>query len=214
MTLRHMQDVDEALADAAKRYAFVLVPGLYDSGAEHWQSLWQQRHDFWHRMTQRNWMTADIEMWIGSLRRVLAPLNRPAILVGHSFGALAACCITADRTHDIAGLMLVAPAEPMRFEADHRVPDARLGVPSITVASHNDPVMSFPRARYWSDVWGSELIDIGDAGHINCEAGFGPWPYGLQALLALVDRIDAMRAPEATAPYPSSGTAATVPTGN
>ncbi len=184
-------EVDAALTEAAARYSFVLVPGLYDSGPEHWQSFWQKRHGFWHRVAQRNWNAADLDLWIGSIRRLLGPLPHPAILVGHSFGAIASCCLAADRTHPIAGLMLVAPAEPSRFEIEDRVPQTALGVPAIVVASHNDPLMSFSRAVRWSAIWQAELVELGEAGHINAEAGFGPWPYGLQALRALVARIDA-----------------------
>jgi len=186
-----MLEVDEALVAASARYDFVLVPGLYDSGPEHWQSLWQQRHPFWRRIAQRNWNTPDIELWVGSIRRLLAQRTRPAILLGHSFGALASCCALADGIPGIGGLMLVAPAEPSRFELEERVPERALGIPSVVVASHNDPVMRFPRAVHWAEVWGSELVDLGEAGHINVEAGFGRWPYGLEVLRGLVRRLDA-----------------------
>ncbi|WP_109111488.1 alpha/beta hydrolase [Azospirillum sp. TSO35-2] len=186
-----MHEVDAALSEASARYSFVLVPGLYDSGPEHWQTHWQARHGFWQRIAQRDWNTADIERWIGAIRRLLGPRSRPAILVGHSFGALASCCLAADRSHAIAGLMVVAPAEPSRFEAEDRVPTTPLGVPAVVVASHNDPVMRFPRAVHWAGAWQAELVDLGEAGHINAEAGFGPWPYGLRILRALVARVDA-----------------------
>ena len=92
---------------------------------------------------------------------------------------------------ELADLMLVAPAEPSRFELEERVPERALGIPSVVVASHNDPVMRFPRAVHWAEVWGSELVDLGEAGHINVEAGFGRWPYGLEVLRGLVRRLDA-----------------------
>jgi predicted alpha/beta hydrolase family esterase len=96
--------------------------------------------------------------------------------------------------------MLVAPAEPSKFEVEERVPAASLGVPAIVVASHNDPVMRFPRAVYWSKVWNADIADVGEAGHINAEAGFGPWPYGLEILKNLVAAIDARQ------DEPSTGT--------
>lgn len=34
--------------------------------------------------------------------------------------------------------------------------------------------------------WGSELVNIGPAGHINAEAGFGPWPQGERLLARLL----------------------------
>lgn len=180
----------DALALAATRYALVLVPGRYDSSEDHWQSCWQRQLPIWHRLTQRNWEEPDIDRWVGSIRRLLAQHPRPAILVGHSLGALAACCVAVDHPGLVAGIMLVAPAEPSKFEVDERVPTGDLGVPSMLVASRNDPFMSFRRAEHWASVWHSELVDIGEAGHINAESGFGRWPYGLEVVRELVARTD------------------------
>ena len=33
--------------------------------------------------------------------------------------------------------------------------------------------------------WGAELVDIGDAGHINTSAGYGEWPAGERLLASL-----------------------------
>ena len=73
------------------------------------------------------------------------------------------------------GLRQLLPAEP-------------LGLPTVVVASRNDPVMTFPRARHWAATWGAELVDLGEAGHINAEAGFGRWAYGLAVLNRLAAR--------------------------
>jgi hypothetical protein len=174
--------VEQQLAEATDRFELVLVPGLYDSDAEHWQSCWQRRFPDWRRVTQRNWNTADIDLWLGAIRRTLATCRSPAILIGHSMGALASCALVADEVLDVAGVMLVAPAEPAKFELEDRVPCRRLPVPSLVIASHNDPLLRFDRAEFWAETWGSRLVALGDAGHINAESGFGPWPYGLSIL--------------------------------
>lgn len=31
-------------------------------------------------------------------------------------------------------------------------------------------------AESWAGIWGSHYRNIGDAGHINVESGYGPWP--------------------------------------
>jgi predicted alpha/beta hydrolase family esterase len=38
--------------------------------------------------------------------------------------------------------------------------------------------MSFGRAAHLAKVWGSDLVDLGYAGHINVASGFGPWAKG------------------------------------
>ncbi|MDR3372084.1 MAG: alpha/beta hydrolase, partial [Ancalomicrobiaceae bacterium] len=55
----------------------------------------------------------------------------------------------------------------------------------IVAASRNDPIMRFDRAEHWCRIWKADLVDVGDAGHINAEAGFGPWPHGLEVLAGL-----------------------------
>jgi predicted alpha/beta hydrolase family esterase len=188
----HTRHTLDALAAAAARLDLVLVPGFKDSGDEHWQTLWQSVLPSFERIAQRRWDNPDVELWIAAIRRLLTHRRRPAVLIGHSLGALAATCLAADRHPQVVGVMLVAPAEPTRFEAEERVPQQPLGVPSLVVASHNDPVMRFNRAEHWSRLWGAELADLGDAGHINAEAGFGPWPHGLDLLLGLVQRVESM----------------------
>ncbi len=113
------------------------------------------------------------------------------LLVGHSLGALASCCVAIEMPGRIRGLMLVAPAEPVRFHAEAAVPERALDVPSTVIASQNDPFMSFARAEHWAATWGSDLVDLGEAGHINAESGFGPWRFGRELLARLVVKVDA-----------------------
>jgi predicted alpha/beta hydrolase family esterase len=182
---------EQALLAAASRYDFVLVPGRYNSSELHWQSIWERELPIWKRISQRNWDDGDIGRWTGSLRRLLAQSVRPAVLVGHSLGALASCCIAVESPLAVAGLMLVAPAEPAKFHAEDDVPARSLPVASVLVASHNDPFMSFPRAEHWASIWGSRLVDMGDAGHVNVESGFGAWAFGKDVLRELVERVGA-----------------------
>jgi predicted alpha/beta hydrolase family esterase len=191
MSSRACTDTNAALQAGARDFDFVLVPGRYDSGPEHWQSCWERCLPVWQRITLQNWQDPDVDRWVGAISRLTARSGKRAILVGHSLGALASCCMALDHPDRVAGLMLVAPAEPAKFEADDRVPACALGVPSVLVASHNDPFMSFRRAEHWARVCGSELVDLGEAGHINVEAGFGPWTYGLELLRLLYLRAAA-----------------------
>jgi len=175
----------QELAELSARLDFVLVPGFKNSGPEHWQSLWERRSPHFARIAQSRWDNPDVDLWVDATRRLLAARGRRAILIGHSLGALAAICLAGEAHPLVAGLMLVATARPSRFEAVDRVPHRPLGVPAAMVASQNDPLMRFSRAEYWSRLWGVELIDIGEAGHINAESGYGPWDQGLDILVRL-----------------------------
>jgi predicted alpha/beta hydrolase family esterase len=184
----------QSLQAAALRYDFVLVPGRFNSGPEHWQTIWERELPIWKRVSQSNWNDPDTHRLNGSLRRLLAQGSRPALLVGHSLGALASVCLASELPARVAGLMLVAPAEPAKFHAEEDVPLVSLGLPSMLVASHSDPFLSFARAEYWAGLWGSELIDLGEAGHINVDSGFGPWNFGLEVLCRLVEKVETARA--------------------
>lgn len=49
--------------------------------------------------------------------------------------------------------------------------------------------MSADSARRWAARWGGHCIDLGDAGHINAEAGFGPLPLARRWVMATEQRL-------------------------
>lgn len=101
-----------------------------------------------------------------------------------------------EATERIVGALLVAPADPERrgILADFApVPYQPLPYRSIVVASTNDPFCPVRTAGAYARAWKSEFVRLPDAGHINVEAGFGPWPLGsalLQSLLPVASPAD------------------------
>ncbi|MFZ1640226.1 MAG: alpha/beta hydrolase [Candidatus Contendobacter sp.] len=171
----------------------VIVPGLGDSGPDHWQTWWGRDHPAYRRVRQRNWHQPQIGEWIAALDREIHRAPSPAILVGHSLGCITIAEWAQRHWSDIRGALLVAPADTDQRPFFDAVPLRPLPFPSILVASDNDPHITLERARLFAQHWGSRLVNIGQAGHINVESGFGPWPEG-EALLAEL-RAGALRAP-------------------
>jgi predicted alpha/beta hydrolase family esterase len=134
---------------------------------------------------QSDWDEPSLPQWSAKVRRELNRVPGRVWIVAHSFGCLAAVQAAFDYRERISGVMLVAPADPSRFGLQNVISASALGVPSVVVASTNDPWMSFDRAAAWADAWGAELINIGAAGHINVRSGHGPWPRGLSILCDL-----------------------------
>jgi predicted alpha/beta hydrolase family esterase len=88
----------------------------------------------------------------------------------------------------IAGAFLVAPSDveapsyPIDAGGFRPIPMQPLPFPSMVVASTNDDYAHIDRSRAFAQAWGSKLVEIGDAGHINADTGFGPWPEGQRML--------------------------------
>ena len=157
----------------------LIVPGLRGSGPEHWQSWLQRHHRDARRVEQRHWHTPDLDRWAERIGQTLA-LEPPGpwVAVAHSFGCLALTRWLAQGGRGVEAALLVAPADPLKFGVASRLPCERLAAPSVLVASRTDPWMSFGSAVNWARAWGSQLVDLGDAGHINIESGHGAWPLG------------------------------------
>jgi predicted alpha/beta hydrolase family esterase len=163
----------------------LIVPGLKSSGPTHWQTWLERRVAGSIRVSQRDWNDPHLPDWSSRVRREIVRSTGPVFIAAHSFGTLAAVQAASDHAERIAGALLVAPADPESFGVAEFLPTKPLGFPVIVVASTNDPWMPFDGARRWSELWRADLINLGEAGHINADAGFGPWPEGL----ALLERL-------------------------
>lgn len=163
----------------------LIIPGLGSSAHEHWQSWLETVLPNANRVRQWSWHAADLPVWSARIRHHLSRSIEDHILIAHSFGALAAAQAAIDLPDSVAGVLLVAPADPVHFKIEETNLLQPLGVPAIVVASASDKWMSIERAQHFADHWGAELVNLGDAGHINAEAGYGAWP----AALGLVQRL-------------------------
>ena len=169
----------------------LIVPGLHNSGETHWQTDLQRHHLTARRVQQRDWSVPDLEGWTN---RLLETLEREPgsrwVAVAHSFGCLVLARALLLGAPDIEAAVLVAPADPLKFGVAEELPCQPMPVPSTLVASRTDPWMPFGSAVNWSRVWGSRLVDLGDAGHINVASGHGPWPLGRQIVERHIQKLN------------------------
>ena len=174
------------------RPRLVIVPGLHGSGAEHWQSWLQHQVDGAVRVEQDDWSVPDLGRWSERVAETVAALGPgPHVVVAHSFGCLAT--VRAAARHPalaVAQMLLVAPAEPSRFDIASVLPQSRLAPRSCVVASDNDPWMSASQAHAWALRWGSDWINLGNAGHINVDSGYGPFPLAREWAAGALNRIE------------------------
>jgi len=173
----------------------LIVPGLYDSGPDHWQTRLQQHH---HRralrVRQHDWSVPDLEAWADRILETLRGEPRsPCVAVAHSFGCLALVRALLRGATGIDAAVLVAPADPLKFGVGELLPCQPLPISSTLVASRTDPWLPFGSAVNWSRAWGSSLIDLGDAGHVNQASGHGPWPQGKLIVEREIQRVNRRR---------------------
>ena len=168
------------------------VPGIGNSGPQHWQSLWEARHVAFVRVQQRDWDNPVLTQWLVPLEKAVRSAPLPVFIAAHSLGCLLVAHWLAQTSVEVCGALLVAvpdpagenfPAQAAGFEAP---PLVRLPCPTTVVASADDPYADMAFARRCAQAWGSRLINVGKAGHINAGSGLGQWEQGKQLLGELV----------------------------
>ena len=168
----------------------LILPGLHDSDAGHWQSRWEAQDQTLRRLRQDDWETPRCADWMATLDEAVERAGSEIVLVAHSLScALVAHWAVVASPHRVHGALLVAPADPLGIPAGPQgfapMPMQRFGFPSIVVASTTDPFVTIVGAAAFAAAWGSTFVNIGDAGHINTGSGFGEWPEGLVLLRRL-----------------------------
>lgn len=62
------------------------------------------------------------------------------------------------------------------------IPLVRFAIPSLVVASTEDPYVTLARAEKLAAAWGADLCNVGELGHINSDSRLAYWPQGLLLL--------------------------------
>lgn len=166
----------------------LIIPGYGNSGPQHWQSLWQEARPNSSRFAPNSWDNPLRNDWVAALENSVAALGPDTILVAHSLGCLTTAHWAAQTQLRVKAALLVAVPDPSSTHFPAAIsgfenpPMQPLPFASILVASNDDPYASLAFSRQCAAAWGSDFIEIGAAGHINADSGFGAWPEGLRLL--------------------------------
>ncbi len=166
------------------------IPGLHNSNEDHWQTRFEKADSVnFRRINQENWDEPDCETWINRIENKLKDFNHSEIiLIGHSIGCVAIVKWYEKFGHQIKGALLVAPSDsessnyPKYITGFTPIPNKRLPFATIVVASDNDHVTKIERSKEFAENWGSEIVVLENAGHIEPKSGFGAWSLGLELL--------------------------------
>ena len=175
----------------------LILPGLGDSGADHWQSYWLKKFDTSTKLVQENWDEPKLEDWLKELKKAIQKIDSPTILVAHSLAVSLVMHWTSTNNNPyIIGALLVAPADvdspkhtPEVTRNFSPMPIRKLPFPSIVVCSENDPFIDIKRAEYLAEKWGSMFINIGQKGHVNSDSNLEYWEEGQLILQQIIDKI-------------------------
>lgn len=162
---------------------FLIQPGWQNSGPHHWQTMWEaQLGHAATRVPQQDWMVPERISWTGVLEQTIRRTAPPVVILAHSIGCMAT--IFATQAAPVAAMVLVAPADAERANAPGAlhtfapIPMEPVPIPTLLVASDSDAYCSLDRARVFAEAWKADLEIVTGGGHINADAGFGPWPDG------------------------------------
>ncbi len=171
---------------------YFIIPGYQGSGPDHWQTWIESKSANFHRIEQKDWNNPNIDEWSATIDQAIAEYDpQSVILVAHSLGCHTVAEWVKRYNRNVKAALLVAPpdAEIIRKKLNENLlpdtPTQHIPFRTTLIASSNDPWISIEKAQTYAHNWGSEFINIGDAGHINSLSGYGEWEQGYEMLKQL-----------------------------
>jgi predicted alpha/beta hydrolase family esterase len=169
-------------------FPILILPGLGNSGPQHWQSLWEKANPDFVRVQQRDWDKPVCEEWVATLEAAVKQAGPKVVLVAHSLGCLTVAHWASGPHSPAAAALLVAVPDPNGPNCPPDVtgysltPTQPFPFRSTVVISSDDPYGSAEHAERMAHAWGSHVVHIGNRGHINADSGLGEWSEGFALL--------------------------------
>ncbi len=157
----------------------LIIPGLYSSGPDHWQTWFEEQLPGTVRVIQSDWTKPTCPNGPAASAATSRKIRVVTSSSAHSFGVLAAVHAAVGTRRPDRRALLVAPADPDKF--------------NVTASSTRSTAVSGCRRCQFqrsldgplvrgelADRWGADFVNLGEAGHINADSGFGavarrPW---------------------------------------
>jgi len=166
----------------------LIVPGLRDHVAEHWQTLLSARLPRVRTVDPMGREDLDCARKVAAIEREANAIKGPLLLVAHSGGVVMVAHWAKQTQRAVHGALLATPPDferpmPAGYPTIDElqgggwlpVPRNRLPFRSIVAASRNDPLGQFDRVGELARDWGSKFVDLGKVGHLNPASGYGYW---------------------------------------
>ncbi|MBK8454704.1 MAG: alpha/beta hydrolase [Thiofilum sp.] len=166
----------------------LILPGINNSGSEHWQTRWEQQNPHYTRIIQDDWDHPVCTTWAQRLEETIVKMGSDTVLVAHSLACLMVAHWANTTQLTLQGAFMVSVPDPngSNFPSEAKgfspLPTQPFSFPSLIVASTNDPYGTIEHSKQCAQYWGSDWISVGALGHINASSGLGYWSQGQQLL--------------------------------
>jgi len=184
----------------------VLVPGLRGQTPDHWQERMAAQLPNVRHLPTPGRPDYGLDERTADLQREVEAAPGPVILVAHSAGVLVTLHWAQRYGTVVKGALLATPpdlAQPLPGEYPSLaqltdagwlpIPRGRLPFPSIVAASRNDALGDYGRVSSLAAAWGSQVVDLGEVGHLSPATGFGDWSWAAAPLEELGYDLAAIR---------------------
>ncbi len=169
----------------------LIVPGLRDHAAQHWQTLLAAELPQVKSVKPMGRNDLDCQKRIEAIETAISNIEGPVVIVAHSAGCImtAHWARTTKYVHLVQGALLVTPPdfetpmpktyptiEALRTGGWLPTPRNILPFTSTVAYSQDDPLGSVETVEQLANDWGSFKVNLGFVGHMNPASGYGHWP--------------------------------------
>lgn len=184
-----------------KDTTILIVPGLRDHVEQHWQTLLVSRLTKFKTVPPLENDKLNLAARVQAIQSTIETIDGPIIVVAHSGGTVMMAHWAQKHSANIKAVLLAVPPDferplPAAYPTMEQfsdngwlpVPRTRLPFRSLVAASSNDPLADLDRVVALAQDWGSELINLGNVGHLNPASGYGEWHDADGLIQQLIDQ--------------------------
>lgn len=169
----------------------LIVPGLRDHVAQHWQTLLAAEWPDAQTVPPMGREDLDCARRVDAIESAVSAIQGRVILVAHSGGCVMVAHWAQSTPHAsrIQGALMATPPdfeapmpegyptiEALRMGGWLPVPRRPLPFKNLVALSENDPLGDLNAIQRLAHDWQADTVNLGRVGHLNPASGFGPWP--------------------------------------
>jgi predicted alpha/beta hydrolase family esterase len=167
----------------------LIVPGLRDHVAEHWQTLLAARLPKAVSVPPLTTDKLSLKARVAAISAAANSIEGPVVICAHSAGVVMTAHWAMSPSRPIKAALLACPPDidvampagyPTLAELEaggwFPVPRQPLPFPALVLGSETDHLAKLERTQALAAAWGAKFVNLGAVGHLNPTSGHGHWP--------------------------------------